>query len=86
MPPRPERFVCKLVCNIISAYLRLGPFIEKLEALLAENAARGRWERLTLMRVHEGLGVKFPGPPRHWTAARRLLQDTGRPERTKTCT
>ncbi len=39
----------------VRAYPRLGPFIEKLEALLAENAARGRRERLTLMRVWEQL-------------------------------
>ena len=39
----------------VQAYPRLGPFIEELEALLAENAARGRRERLTLMRVWEQL-------------------------------
>ena len=37
------------------AYPVLGPFIEALEELLAENAGRGRRERLTLTRIYEQL-------------------------------
>jgi len=56
----------------VQAYPRLGPFIEKLEALLAENAARGRRERLTLMRVWDLL--RDAGYAGSYDAVRRYAQ------------
>jgi transposase len=37
-------------------YPKLGPYLEELEGLLAENAARSRRERVTLLRLSEDLG------------------------------
>ena len=37
-------------------YPKLGPYLEELERLLAENEKRSRRERVTLLRLSEDLG------------------------------
>ncbi len=36
-------------------YPKLGPYLDELERLLSENAARSRRERVTLLRISEDL-------------------------------